>query len=414
MSSYGDNEAVFRSKAEAVGLTEAVIKLFVDKGFNSLNKFAFSSSYIPGSGDEAPFIKVVKDVLGRDGDLSELAGLRRLLHEAYALVTAELKQQLERSEDVTSRKLTQPERSDLYSRQCQRLSGLSIKGPLEPSDALVDIFCSIYDANRLRFVPWEKYTSREEEIEKDVKKGAAFTLDQSGKLKVEAKQAELVADTTSEVLMQYALQRRGLAMDQANLLSFQVHQVWVDKLMKVRLQSSPEGYSKVGMHQLLEADKRLFQELADETRDGVQATPRDDPWNWLSPSALAGPTSCICCNRCLPRELRREQVMASKSKPNGQGRIHWAKAKAKASPKGRVVGVCLCRWLKPDVGQPPTMGIRFALGTALEVAATRSPKGGARKVSIFAPCQNVESITLSCNAPTSRSRRLDYVSSQTC
>ena len=46
------------------------------------------------------------DILKRDANLSELASFRRLLHEAFSLVTAEMKQQLERSEDVQTRKLT--------------------------------------------------------------------------------------------------------------------------------------------------------------------------------------------------------------------------------------------------------------------------------------------------------------------
>ena len=77
-----------------------------------------------------------------------------------------MKQQLEKSEDVLTRKLTQPERADLYERQVKRITGLTLRGPLEPSDGLVDLFCAKYEANRLRFVPWEKYTAKEAEIDK--------------------------------------------------------------------------------------------------------------------------------------------------------------------------------------------------------------------------------------------------------
>ena len=62
-----------------------------------------------------------------------------------------MKQQLERSEDVHSRKLTQPERADLYERQVKRITGLTLRGPLEPSDSLVDSFCAMYESNRDSF-----------------------------------------------------------------------------------------------------------------------------------------------------------------------------------------------------------------------------------------------------------------------
>ena len=177
------------------------------------SKFAFASSYVPGSGDDSEFVKMVKNVLGRDATLSELASFRKLLHEAYSLVTQEMKQQLERSEDVHARKLTQPERADLYERQVKRITGLTLRGPLEPSDALVDAFCAMYESNRIRFVAWEKYTARDAELDKEAKPEHLFALDSSGKLKVEGKKSDPIADTSSEILLQYALQRRGLSMN---------------------------------------------------------------------------------------------------------------------------------------------------------------------------------------------------------
>eukprot|EP00435_Cladocopium_sp_Y103_P066931 s1136_g29.t1 len=64
-------------------------------------------------------------------------------------------------------------------------------------------------------------------------------------------------------------------MDQANLLDFKIHQLWVDRLIKVRLQVPPPGYSKTTFRQLLEADKKLFEEISDESRHGVQANAKD-------------------------------------------------------------------------------------------------------------------------------------------
>ncbi|CAK9004344.1 unnamed protein product, partial [Durusdinium trenchii] len=270
MASYGDNKPVFRSRAAAAGLSDDFVQLLVDSHLDSLSKYAFCSSYVPGSGDDASFIRAIRNAIGRDPLIGEQASCRKLLHEAYALVTAEIKQQLERSEEVQTRKLTQPERSDLYQKQVKKLVGLSLKGPMEPSDALVDVFCGMYDANRLRFVPWEKYTSKECELEKSARVEHQFAVEGSGKLRVESKVPESAADTSSEILLQYALQRRGLRMEQANLLDYVIHQTWVDKLIRTRLQTPPDGYARVSFKQLLEADKKLFEELCDETRAGVQ------------------------------------------------------------------------------------------------------------------------------------------------
>ena len=85
-----------------------------------------------------------------------------------------------------------------------RRSHNTLKGPLEPSDALVDIFCSMYESNRIRFVSWEKYTAKEVELDKESKTEHLFAMDYSGKLKVEAKKSDPVADTSNEILLQYA------------------------------------------------------------------------------------------------------------------------------------------------------------------------------------------------------------------
>ena len=269
---FADSKPVFKDRAIAAGLQEEVMALLSTSGLDTLLKFAFASSYVPGSGDDGEFVKMVKNVLGRDASLSELASFRKLLHEAYSLVTQEMKQQLERSEDVHARKLTQPERADLYERQVKRITGLTLRGPLEPSDALVGAFCAMYESNRIRFVAWEKYTARDAELDKETKPEHLFALDSSGKLKVEGKKSDPIADTSSdssEILLQYALQRRGLSMDQANLLDFGIHQLWVDRLLKVRLQAPPSGYAKTSFRQMLEADKKLFEELSNETRHGA-------------------------------------------------------------------------------------------------------------------------------------------------
>ena len=88
----------------------------------------FSSSYVPGAGDDTAFLKTLRSVLNREATLGELASFRKLLHEAYSVVTTEMKQQLERSEDVQVRKLTQPERADMYQKQVKKLSGLNLRG----------------------------------------------------------------------------------------------------------------------------------------------------------------------------------------------------------------------------------------------------------------------------------------------
>ena len=123
------------------------------------------------------------------------------------------------------------------------------------------------------FLPWDACTSREQEVTSERKKDTRFTVDEgTGKLKVEAKDPEDKACTTSEVHVLQALQRRSLAMDQANLVEYTLMQQWSDRILRARMDEPPPQYARPSWSQLVSADKKLFSELRDLTRDGVQSS----------------------------------------------------------------------------------------------------------------------------------------------
>ncbi|OLP83480.1 hypothetical protein AK812_SmicGene35742 [Symbiodinium microadriaticum] len=105
------------ARAQKLGLSADVLQLVVDGGVNTLAKFAYVSSFIPGQSDETPFVTALKELLKRDATVGELSVFRRLHSESYALVAAELKAQVERTTDAPARSLAAPDRADLLARQ---------------------------------------------------------------------------------------------------------------------------------------------------------------------------------------------------------------------------------------------------------------------------------------------------------
>ncbi|CAE7522198.1 unnamed protein product [Symbiodinium natans] len=271
-ASYSDSQSVFNARVDASGLTkEDATK--IKAAVSSLRQLAFISSFTPGQADESPLMAALKLMLGRDAELGVQASFRALYHESYAVVTSELRQKIEKSEEPASRRLTQPERAERFEKQKKKLVGVSIKGLSEPSEALVDRAVACYENNELRYLSWEICTSREQEVGSDRRRDTRFTVDEhTGRLKVENKDAEQKAVTSSEVHVMQALQRRSLAMDQANLVEYATMQQWSDRLMRARMQEAPAGYVRPTWAQLVAADKKLFSELRDLTRDGVQSS----------------------------------------------------------------------------------------------------------------------------------------------
>ena len=279
-----DSAAAFAARAKALGLDDAVLQLVVGGGLDTMSKFAFSSSYVPGQAQETPFVDSMKAVLRRDPTVPELAILRRLLHECFAMTSTALKQIVEKTDDTPARKLSQPERSDRLERQQARLTGVRIQGVYEPSDRLIDRLVQMYEDNRLSYIELQACTSKEFEVKhSSAKEDKTFMVDSSGSLKLKSKDSKLEADVTTDLLMRQAFTRRGLGMDQANLAGFEKHEEWAEKLFAARYRDPPQGYQRVTQQQMLNADAQLFVRLAELTRAGVQTTaagrPLDIAWD---------------------------------------------------------------------------------------------------------------------------------------
>ena len=370
-ASYSDSQSVFNARVDASGLTkEDATK--IKAAVSSLRQLAFISSFTPGQADESPLMAALKLMLGRDAELGVQASFRALYHESYAVVTSELRQKIEKSEEPASRRLTQPERAERFEKQKKKLVGVSIKGLSEPSEALVDRAVACYENNELRYLSWEICTSREQEVGSDRRRDTRFTVDEhTGRLKVENKDAEQKAVTSSEVHVMQALQRRSLAMDQANLVEYATMQQWSDRLMRARMQEAPAGYVRPTWAQLVAADKKLFSELRDLTRDGVQSSGGARPLDTHLPTVMNS-FDVVCLMQPLPsassrsldegKELERPERPGpygprKPRNPKGQGKGK-GKSKAPGMPAQMVAWGCVSATKK---GNPYCYG--FQLGT---------------------------------------------------
>ncbi|CAE7383325.1 SLC24A2 [Symbiodinium sp. CCMP2592] len=274
-----------------VGLASADVEKLEKVGVDSLAKGAFMTSYTPGSGDDKDLIAAFESALGTPPSVGQKSAFRRLFHEAYAVTTSEMKMLVERTDESIPRKLSVPERSERFEVVSKRLVGLSIKNRLEPADSLVDSFVSQYEQDKLQFVPWEKLVSKEQEASTGAKREPFFSLDSTGKLRSETK-VEVRADTSTELLLQLALQRRGIAMEMANILDYHRHHMWVERLLAARLDAPPSTHMQPTLDQCQQADRKLWQLLGEATRSGIQLKAGGRPLDtifedtWQSPEVL--------------------------------------------------------------------------------------------------------------------------------
>ena len=276
MSSFSESEPVFKTRCSQVGLDASDMECLVKAGVNSLAKVAFMTSYTPGSGEDKDLIAAFETAIGKPASLGQKSSFRRLFHEAFAVTTNEMKMLVERTDETVPRKLSVPERAERFELIRKRLPGLSIRNRLEPSDSLVDALVSQYEQDRIQFLQWDRLTSKEQELCTSARRESIFSIDSTGKLKTEAK-ADVKADTSAELLLQHALQRRGIALEMSNLLNYDKHYLWVERLLSARLDPLPSTHCLPTFDQLRMADAKLWQLLAEKTRKGVQCTAAGRP-----------------------------------------------------------------------------------------------------------------------------------------
>ena len=125
-----------------------------------------------------------------------------------------------------------------------------------------------FEHDEVKWLHISSCTSREQELA-SIKKDSFLALAAGGQLKVTPPKNLAVSDVTTDLKVQQAFTRRGLAYDQSGLMTFSVHARWVEQLFKAMARSVPENFSNVTVQQRLDADKELFLKVADHCRAGI-------------------------------------------------------------------------------------------------------------------------------------------------
>jgi hypothetical protein len=259
MASILESQKAFESRALEVGMPRALLDELIVQGVLNMATFAFTTSYNSASGDDKPLKDLVKQLKGGvDGNLQEVAAFRRLAFEAQTLVTADARQSIERSEEDKPRKVPHVEREARLKALEAKLVGLKFTAELEVSNGLIDLCSAIAQEGVIRWVTPDLCTKRAQEI---------VGIKKDGSLKPEG---DLQADTSDLLKLKYALQRRGLAFEATYLMSFDVHQAWIERLFDIISRDAIEGYEKVNVPQLMRADREWFIEIARRTRGGFK------------------------------------------------------------------------------------------------------------------------------------------------
>ena len=248
--------------------------------------------------------------------LLQLSLLRTLHFEATTLIVAALKETASQdSSEAGLRKLPPAERLSREKRQQQRLAGVSMVGEMCPSHYLCDLANTIYETGVMQWIPPSKCSKRDAEVQSSIKtEGKQFVQVEKNALVLSTAE-HVKADTSTELKLQWAWGRRGIAFDQCSLLSWSVHQQWVSHLMEAMCEEPPPGYSKVTPAQAVRADRELWTMVARLGRPSYKVdTKGDSPLDKILTDLMHNPKIGQCLLP-LPKGLANVVLDDGETKP---------------------------------------------------------------------------------------------------
>lgn len=266
-----ERQEVFFARVVELSL-EDLIPALKTRGLTSYAKFAFGCDYNPQMADASLLAtQLLKPICGDDEH--HIPSLRRLWWEAWGVATADMRRQVESVDTDAPRKLTLVELNARRVSATQSLGGLRFEGELDVSDQLITECVGMADRDRLRYIAWEQCTKRELEV-LGVKKDDTWQKDPgTGFLKPVASAgvgSERSADLSSDLKLDFALKRRGLALAMADLMDWDSHEKLRDDLIGSFTRAPPPGYARTSLQQVRRADEVAFGLLAKWATEGIK------------------------------------------------------------------------------------------------------------------------------------------------
>ena len=280
-----ESEGSFKKRCEE--LHSEIFDKLAAEGIKSFSTLAFSLGSPQNPVSDNAVTELATKLFGA-ASVGDTAVVRRLHFEAATLLLADMKSQAacaDASEPV--RKLPFIEKQARLEKQKKRITGLLHKPDQQPAHSLIDIVFHIMETGALTYVAPSKCHSRESEVQNEAKHKtkAIITLEQ-GSLKSTVSNPMEDVDTSTELKLFFAFQRRHLAFEMMGLLSWNLCQTWVDKLMGSLISNPPQSCGHISLTQVLRADRGIFSILAAEFEGSLKTKlggepPLDEPFKRL-------------------------------------------------------------------------------------------------------------------------------------
>ena len=268
MSAYAESAASFKHRCGEIGLSASEIGALDTQNIRSFNNLAYAVCGQPGQLDSMRFTQVMEGAF-QSPTIGLESMMRQLSYEAITVAVAAIRQRVEPHQEGQLKKLPPQERDERIRKQAAAITGFVIQGDYEPGHSVVDFFTTMLEESAPKYLPLSKCISREQELQTmRVDKRIVVLEDQQ--LQIKNKAPDAVADLSTDLKVQNAFVRRGLAGEQAGILSYATHERIRHAFMAHMTRSPPPGFRAPDIGAVLRADKELWMKAFEECKSNIR------------------------------------------------------------------------------------------------------------------------------------------------
>jgi hypothetical protein len=271
MAAYAESAASFKHRCTEIGLSAAEINALETQNLKTFNNLAFAVCGQPGQLDAGRFQQVM-DGAFHAPTIGLESMMRQLSYEAITVAVAAIRLRVEPQQEGQIKRLPPQERDERIRKQSASITGFTIQGDYEPAHAVVDFFTTMLEECAPRYLPLSKCISREQELQSQrVDKRIVVLEDQQ--LQVKNRAPDAVADLSTDLKVQNAFIRRGLACEQAGLISYATHEKVRHAFMAHMTRAPPGGFKAPDIAAVLRADKELWMKAFERCKSSIRMEP---------------------------------------------------------------------------------------------------------------------------------------------
>ena len=275
-----ESTAAFNQRCDEI-VEDGSLRTSLDvQGIRSHSAMAFSMGTPQMTPTEEQFVALAQRIFGAGYSVGQMSALRRLHFESTTLAISMVRERVtsdSADKGDAARKIPLAEKRQRKEDQMARLTGISMVGELDPSHALLDLANQMLESGAIVWLAPSKCSKRDDEVQQALKDSKSSVQVENAQLKVGPSTDTVEAEWNSELKFQWCMMRRGLAMDQCRVLSWGIHQQWVNYMLNLLSRQVSPGFQQIKLEQLVRADREMWTILAQEVTGSLKMTGNDIP-----------------------------------------------------------------------------------------------------------------------------------------